>query len=143
MSEVKPVIKTEAQRISERYSEKTIKYLADHVFLKESRAEVAELRAANSSLEMKLEALQAENAKLKEINDSLHSSSKFTYENQKRDLLELKQENAEQAKRIAELEQAVKANHDHHFIYDEYNGYPDSELFNVNVAALSAQKGTE
>ncbi len=90
MSEVKPVIKTEAQRISDRYSEKTIKYLADHVFLKEARAEAAELRAA-------LEALQA---KYEGSLDSIREHQQICRD--------LKQENAEQAKRIAELEDTFK-----------------------------------
>lgn len=128
MSEVKPVIKTEAQRISDRYSEKTIKYLADHVFLKESRAEAEELRAALEASQEKLErlnglyhsevskhqldynALQAENARLTKCLIAANSDTeKFErqYYLELNKVEDLQAENAEQAKRIAELEQQL------------------------------------
>jgi len=51
-------------------------------------------------------------------------------------------ESAAQAKRIAELESVVLANHEHHLEHDDYGGYEFSEMFDKNMAALSAQKGT-
>jgi hypothetical protein len=39
---------------------------------------------------------------------------------------------------IKVLREAVEANHKWHQDYDEYNGYPDSELCNKNVSALAA-----
>lgn len=50
-------------------------------------------------------------------------------------------ETAAQANRIAELEAAVKANHEWHQEHDDYDGYQESEIFTVNTNALSAQKG--
>ena len=38
--------------------------------------------------------------------------------------------------RIAELESAVKANHEWHREYDDHGGYPGSELFQINRAVL-------
>lgn len=55
-----------------------------------------------------VEALKAENKELKEVNDSLHRSSQFTYECQKKSIADLKAENESQAKRIAELEDELK-----------------------------------
>lgn len=48
-----------------------------------------------------------------------------------------------QAKRIADLESAVKANHEWHQEYDDYDGYKDSELCTINTAALAASKSRE
>ena len=99
MSEIKPVIiKTAQERFQAYMKAKGIPISSSLVHInKMSRFEEQERKEIRAALE----ALQAENAELKEINDSLHSSSKFTYENQKRDLAELKAENAAQSKRIA------------------------------------------
>lgn len=48
-----------------------------------------------------------------------------------------------QAKRIAELEAAVKANHEWHQENDDYDGYQESELCITNTAALAASKNGE
>lgn len=53
------------------------------------------------------EELNKENEELKEINDSLHRSSQFTYECQKKAIADLKAENETQAKRIEFLESKI------------------------------------
>lgn len=49
-------------------------------------------------------------------------------------------ESAAQAKRIADLEAAVKANHEWHQEHDDYDGCQESELCTINSAALGASK---
>ena len=51
--------------------------------------------------------------------------------------------NEEQAKRIVFLKDVIALNHDWHEQYDDYDGYKDSTLCNMNTKALEAQKGTE
>lgn len=46
-----------------------------------------------SKFDKQIEALKAENEELKEVNDSLHRSSQFTYECQKKEIADLKAEN--------------------------------------------------
>lgn len=41
--------------------------------------------------------------------------------------------------RIAELEAALKANHEWHQLHDDYDGYAESELAMQNIAALAQQ----
>jgi len=89
--------------------------------------EIAELRAA-------YEALQ------KELEETRNHQRPFHWRDQND---RLKAENKAQEKRIAELKAAVLANHEWHKTYDEHGGYEDSEMFNINTSALSAQKGTE
>lgn len=130
MSEVKPVLTTN-ERVLNQYGRDT--HLAsDAVYIKEYANEVAELRAA-------LEALQVENAKLKE---QLNSAAQIIEQSRVFEK-ELVEENAEQAKRIVFLKDVIALNHDWHEQYDDYDGYKDSTLCNMNTKALEAQKGTE
>lgn len=50
----------------------------------------------------------------------------------------LQEKNTEEASTILRLRKAVQANHQWHLTYDEYEGYPDSDLCDQNIAALKS-----
>jgi hypothetical protein len=156
-SEIKPVsIKTAKQRLKEKFPDVVENYQCDVLF--STQDEARELRAA-------LEALQAENAKLKEelerermrlaacgvaalentkncVNTRISKDNPYYSESYSTvcravdEEIRLRDENTAQVARIAELKSAVKANHDHHIEYDDENCYPDSALYSINTDAL-------
>lgn len=63
------------------------------------------------------------------------------WEEASRQLLIVVEANTGLQKQIADLRDAVKANHKWHEDYDEYGGYPDSELCVRNCQALSLSGG--
>jgi len=133
MSEVKPVIKTWQEEAKEWPEDRRGLVTNQMIWMQQ---EIAELRAA-------LEALQAENAKLKEsAKYSEHIDA--TPANQRETMLydtlverdTLRTENAEQAKRMAELERELTE-------WNEFKKIRDSQMAQLRKQFVQAQKGTE
>jgi hypothetical protein len=149
MNEIKPVsIKTAEQRITEKYRGHA--GMADEsMWLDATEAEAAELRAA-------LEALQAENAKLKEDLQSFASLENAVNERGEGSaLVELTEANAAQAKRIEQMQHTIdhlQTRADLYEIVRKFNVPQFESIFCESIegrrnfdflVALSAQKGTE